>query len=315
MHSQTLLLEDSPRLKAIGLICAAIALFALLDTSAKYVVTVAAVPLFQVIWMRFLSHVALNVAIFGPRTFFHSLKAKRPVHQLLRGGFLFASTGLNFAALQYLQLDQSVTIFFLTPFLVAVLAGPLLGEWIGWRRLVAVMVGFSGVLLVLRPGFGGIHWAVIFSFGATASYAFYILSTRYLARYDTSAVTQVYSPIAGVIAMTPLGLSVWTWDHETLTWLLMMATGIFGGVGHYLLILAHRRAPAPVLAPFTYTSLIFQIALGYLIFSDVPSIWTVAGGAVIVGSGLYLLYREAAVKPAAPPSASLSADIRDERLP
>ncbi len=312
MPTKSLLLEESSRLKAIGLMCAAIAFFALLDSTAKYVVTITAVPLFQAVWMRFASHVAFNMVIFGPRNAARALRSNKPWLQFLRGIFLLGSTACNFAALRYLQLDQSVTIFFLTPFLVAVLAGPLLGEWIGWRRMMAVLVGFSGVILVIRPGFGGIHWAVIYSFLATLCYAFYTISTRYLARYDPSPVTQVYSPLPGLLALAPLAFSVWTWPQSWITWLLMISTGLWGGVGHYMLILAHRRAPAPVLAPFTYISILFQATLGYLVFHDVPSVWTAAGGAIIIASGLYLLHRErVVVKADGPATASLSSDIRD----
>jgi drug/metabolite transporter (DMT)-like permease len=311
MPPQSLLLEDSSRLKAIALMCVAICLFAFLDSTAKYTVTALGIPLFQVVWMRFVSHAALNLVALGPRTFVQSLKSTHPGHQLVRSLFLFGSTALNFAALRYLQLDQSVTIFFLTPFFVAVLAGPLLGEWIGWRRLIAVIIGFSGVILVIRPGFGGIHWAAIYSFGSVISYAFYIISTRYLARYDPPLVTQVYSPLGGLLAMAPLGISVWVWPPDVLTWVLLASTGIWGGFGHYLLILAHRRAPAPVLAPFSYIGIIFQATIGYLVFSDVPSVWTAAGGAVIIGSGLYLLYRERVRETDGPAAASLSTDVRD----
>jgi drug/metabolite transporter (DMT)-like permease len=312
MTTQGLLLDDSSRLRAIGLMCVAIAMFACLDTTAKYVVTVAGIPLFQAVWLRFVVHGVMNLAVMGPMKFGRALKSAKPGLQLFRGVFLFASTAFNFAALRHLQLDQSVTIFFLTPFLVAVLAGPLLGEWIGWRRMVAVMVGFSGVILVMRPGFGGIHWAVVYSFLSTFSYAFYTISTRYLARYDPSVVTQVYSPIAGIVAMAPLAIPVWIWPADFATWFLLVSIGIWGGCGHYLLILAHRRAPAPVLAPFTYISLIFQMALGYLVFHDLPSAWTLTGGAIIVGSGLYLLHRERVVEPGdGPAAASLSSDVRD----
>jgi drug/metabolite transporter (DMT)-like permease len=311
MTTESLLLDEGSRLKAIGLMCAAIALFACLDSTAKYVVTMGGLPLFQVVWMRFVVHGVMNLAVMGPQTFTRSLRSAMPGLQLLRGIFLFGSTAFNFAALRHLQLDQSVTIFFLTPFFVAVLAGPLLGEWIGWRRLLAVLVGFSGVILVLRPGFGGIHWSVIFSLLATACYAFYNIATRYLARYDPTLVTQVWSPIAGIVAMAPLALPVWVWPADIGMWALVLSLGIWGGCGHYLLILAHRRAPAPLLAPFSYIGLIFQMGLGYLIFHDVPSPWTAAGGAVIVSSGLYLLYREREVKPDGPAAASLSSDIRD----
>lgn len=285
---------DSPnaRLVAIALICIAVTSFSVLDASAKYLMTALSIPVFQAIWFRFLSHVAFTFVAFGPRNFAVSLRSARPSLQIFRGILLFSTTALNFAALRYLQLDQIATLFFLTPFVVAILAGPFLDEWIGWRRLLAVMVGFSGVVLITRPGFGGIHWAVIYSFGAVFCYACYTVLTRYLARHDPTLVTQVYSPLAGVVMLTPLGLWVWEWPADLWTWALMISTGVSGGFGHYLLILAYRRAPAPILAPFAYVGLISQSVIGYLIFSDVPSTWTLAGGAVIIGSGLYLLYRE-----------------------
>ena len=311
MTTESLLLEESSRLKAIGLMCVAIALFSLLNSTGKYLVTIAGIPVFQVVWLRFLSHGVLNVVLFGPRTVVSSVRSNRPWMQILRSIFLFSSTAFNFAALRYLQLDQSVTIFFLTPFLVSVLAGPLLGEWIGWRRLVAVMVGFSGVILVIRPGFGGIHWAASYSFMAMTSYVLYTITTRYLARYDETLVTQVYSPVAGIVAFAPLALSEWVWPAHWSTVVLMLSTGVWGGISHYMLIIAHRRAPAPVLAPFTYISVIFQTTLGYLVFGDVPSAWTAAGGAIIVGSGLYILHRERVKRTDGPAAASLADNIRD----
>lgn len=302
--------QDNTRLMAIAMMCGAVFTFSLLDSASKYLITVASIPILQAMWVRFFSHVGFSFFVFGPRSFAASLKSARPGLQLLRGFLLMATTGFNFLALQYLQLDQVATIFFLTPFLVAVLAGPILGEWIGWRRLVAILVGFSGVILIMRPGFGGIHWAVSYSFCATISYAIYVILTRYLARHDSSLVTQIYSPLAGLVILTPLGLWVWEWPTELSTWLIMFSTGISGGLGHFLLILAHRRAPAPILAPFTYIGLVSQTTMGYLVFSQLPSEWTLAGGAVIISSGLYLLYRErAASKAEGPATASLSADI------
>lgn len=306
------LAEDNTRLTAIALMCGAVFTFSLLDSASKYLITIASLPILQVMWMRFSTHVVFSLVAFGPRSFANSLKSARPGLQLLRGFMLMAITGLNFLALQYLQLDQVATIFFLVPFVVAVLAGPILGEWIGWRRLVAILIGFSGVILVMRPGFGGIHWAVSYSFCATICYALYVILTRYLARHDSSMVTQIYSPLAGLVILTPLGLWVWEWPAEFSTWLIMLSTGISGGFGHYLLILAHRIAPAPILAPFTYVGLVSQCLMGYLVFSEIPSEWTLAGGAVIISSGLYLLYRERATsKMEGPAAASLSTDIRN----
>ncbi len=307
--AETLTIDNS-RTLAIALMCCAISCFSVLDSAAKYLAMMVGLPILQIIWFRFVSHAAFTFVIFGPRNVVGSLRSARPAMQILRGTLLFTTTGFNFAALRYLQLDQVATFFFLSPFVVAILAGPFLGEWIGWRRFMAICVGFSGVILVTRPGFGGIHWAAIYSFGATFCYACYAVLTRYLANHDPSLVTQVYSPLAGVIALAPVGLWVWEWPTELWTWLIMISTGISGGFGHYLLILAHRRAPAPILAPFTYVGLITQSTLGYLIFSDVPSPWTLAGGAVIIGSGLYLLYRER-VTAKRPAAVSLSAPMRN----
>jgi drug/metabolite transporter (DMT)-like permease len=302
-------IED--RMAAIGLMCCTILFFSMLDAAAKYLVMVASLPVFQCIWLRFVSHAAFSFVAFGPRTFVGSLRSARPGLQMLRGILLFATTGFNFAALRYLQLDQVATIYFLTPFVVAILAGPFLGEWIGWRRLLAIMIGFSGVLLVTRPGFGGIHWAVSYSFASTLSYACYIILTRYLARHDPSMVTQIYSPLAGVVMLAPLALWVWEWPQDLGTWALLLSTGVSGGIGHYLLILAHRRAPAPVLAPFTYLNIVTQTTFGFLVFSQLPSAWTLAGGSVIITSGLYLLYRERMMaKRDAAAAASLTSEAR-----
>jgi drug/metabolite transporter (DMT)-like permease len=287
--------DPSLRLTAIGLMAAAIACFSVLDTTAKYLGTIAAVPILQIIWVRFLSHAVLSVAYFGPRGFARALHSAKPWHQMLRGVFMAGATGFNFAALYFLQLDQVATIFFLTPFIVAALAGPLLGEWVGWRRFLAICAGFSGVIFVLRPGFGGIHWAVILSFAATLSYALYNISTRYLARYDSSATTQAYTPLTGLILLAPFAAMDWQGNLPPGVWLLMLSLGVSGGLGHYLLIHAHARAPASTLAPFGYVSLLFMIVLGYVIFGDVPSAWTLLGAAIIMGSGAYLLWRETQV--------------------
>jgi drug/metabolite transporter (DMT)-like permease len=266
--------------------------FAALDATAKYLVAVRHAPVAEVVWLRFVAHVVFSLVALWPFAFRPSFDSKKPGLQMLRSLFMLGATGFNFVALQYLQLDQTITIFFLTPLLVAALAGPLLDEWVGWHRMAAIAVGFAGVVIVMRPGFGGIHWAVILSLGATLSYALYNIATRHLAGFDPPEVTQTYSPIAGVVLMAPLALIDWQWPTDGWTWVLLLSLGMWGGLGHWLLILAHRLAPAPVLAPFTYLGLISMSTLGYLIFGQLPTLWTLAGGAVVILSGLYLLARE-----------------------
>lgn len=286
---------DNTQFVGIGLICCAVTCFAFFDATAKYIVGVAALPVLQVVWFRFFSHAIYNFVIFGPRPAMRAFKSTRLGLQILRSTLLFSTTAFGLMALRYLPLDLHATMFFLSPFIVSILAGPILGEWVGWRRLAAIMVGFSGVLLIVRPGFGGVHWAVIYSFAATAVYASYSVVTRYLARHDPSIVTQIHTPLAGAILLFPAAVYFWSWPVDTLSWVLLFATGMIGGFAHYLLILAHKNTPAPVLAPFTYVGLIPQTILGYAVYSDIPSVWTLAGGTVIVSSGLYLLYRERTV--------------------
>jgi len=284
---------DEHRLRAIGLMCGAILCFAALDASAKYLTTIAMLPVLQVMWVRFAVHVALNVVIFGgPARVPSLMRSAKPGFQWLRALFMLGATFFNFMAVSYLRLDQTITIFFLTPLIVSALAGPLLGEWVGWRRLAAIMTGLIGVVVVTRPGFGGVHWAIVFSFCATLCYALYNITTRYVAAHDAAKITNFYSPLAGLVVLAPLAIWVWEWPGQPLFWLLLIWLGVSGGFGHWLLIQAHRYAPAPTVAPFVYSGLIWMTGLGYLLFGDVPDAWTLAGGAIVIGSGLYLLARE-----------------------
>lgn len=279
-------------IKAIALICGAGLAFALLDSSVKYLAGATDLPMAEIVWIRFFVHALLTVMILGPAAVPRLMKSSKLLHQWLRSGFMLSATLCNFAAVTYLRLDQTATIFFLTPLLVAALAGPLLNEWVGWRRLLAILAGFFGILIVMRPGFGWIHWAVLFSFGATLSYALYSISTRYLAAHDDPSITQFYTPLAGMLILAPMAFAQWVWPSDPLTWILVVWLGTAGAGGHWLLIQAFRFAPAPVLAPFVYVNLIWMTSLGYLVFGDIPDIATFAGGAVVIVSGLYLLYRE-----------------------
>ncbi|HEY8277278.1 MAG TPA: DMT family transporter [Methyloceanibacter sp.] len=285
--------RDSERLRAIGLMVLATVCFAALDTTAKYLVATKHVPVVETTWFRFVGHVVFSAAVLWPWfDFTPSLRSKKPVLQIFRSVLMIVTTGFNFLALQYLQLDQTITIFFLTPLVVALLAGPLLGEWVGWHRMLAIVVGFLGVLLVMHPGIGTLHWAMLLVLIATVGYALYNLATRYLAAFDPAEVTQTYTPLAGVILLAPFALRDWQWPAEPSVWLVMASLGFWGGLGHWLLILAHRHAPASVLAPFVYFGLIWMSAGGYLVFGELPTLWTLSGAAVVILSGLYLLSRE-----------------------
>jgi drug/metabolite transporter (DMT)-like permease len=194
--------------------------------------------------------------------------------------------------LRWLQLDQATAIMFSTPFLIAMLSGPMLGDRVGWRRWSAIGVGFAGVLLVARPGFGGIQPAALLSVAAVFCYGTYMIATRILARTDSNETTLFYSNMVGVAVMCVVVPFVWSTPHDPWIITLMVLSGAFGSVGHYLLIMAHRLAPPAVLAPFLYTQIVWVIALGFMAFGDLPNRWTLAGAGVVVASGLYILHRE-----------------------
>jgi drug/metabolite transporter (DMT)-like permease len=278
------------RLAGIALMCGALICFACLDASAKWAGR--SVDPLVTTWARYAFSVVLVSIVLNPITTPGLTRTRRPLLQIGRSLLLLISTALNFLALQHLQLTQTVSIQFAAPLIIALMAGPLLGERMGPRRLAAVVVGFLGVLVVTRPGFGGVHPAALYSVAGAVCYALYNISTRFLAAHDSSATTLFYSGLAGVVVMTPILPFVWTTPPDALTWVLLAATGLFGAVGHWLLILAHARAPAGVLAPFIYSQLLWMLAAGYLIFGDVPDRWTLAGAAIVIASGLYLLYRE-----------------------
>jgi len=281
--------------------CGAVATFACLDATGKYLLRYMD-PL-QVVWARYFGAFLLAFIFLNPITQPGLMVTKRPLLQVGRSSLLLGSTALNFFALRYLQLDEALAILFSTPFMVALLCGPLLGEWVGWRRWSAIGVGFLGVLLVARPGFGGLHPAALLSLGSAVCYALYSISTRVLARSDSSETTLFYSNPVGAVAMLPVIPFVWTTPQSAFVIGLMVLIGALGSAGHYLLIRGHRLAPASALAPFIYTQLVWTTTLGFLVFGDVPHRWTIVGGLIVVSSGLYLLNRERKVgksEPSAP---------------
>jgi len=196
-----------------------------------------------------------------------------PKLQVLRGLLLMASTALNFTAIMYLQLAQTAAIFFSIPLWVCALSVPILGEKVGLRRWIAVAIGFLGVLVIMRPGTGFFHWAMLLSVMASLCGAIYV------------------GLVGAAAAALPLPL-VWKTPHG-LEWLMLGFMGLAGTIGHFMLIQAHRLAPASALAPYMYTQIVWMIAIGYFAFGDVPDLWTLVGAAIVVASGLFVFAGEA----------------------
>jgi drug/metabolite transporter (DMT)-like permease len=283
-------LQRRQRLTGIALMCSAVALFACLDTTAKYLNT--QMDTLEIAWARYTSAFLLTLIVSNPLTQPGLLRTRQLKLQIARALLLVGSTALNFLALRWLQLDEALSIIFTFPFIVAIAAGPLLGEWIGWRRWSAIAFGFAGVLLITRPGFGGMHPAALLSLAATVCYGLYAVITRIVSRTDSNQTSLFYANCIGALVMLPVIPFVWATPADWLIALMLIGTGVLGSAGHFCLIAGHKLAPASVLSPFVYTQLIWVVILGYLVFDHVPTGWTMAGAAMVIGSGLYLLYRE-----------------------
>jgi drug/metabolite transporter (DMT)-like permease len=280
------------RLLAIALIVGAMGLFAVLDTTAKYLSAYESA--LQITWLRYVFHAVFVAIILNPWTAPGVWRTKKPGLQILRSVLLTGTSVFNFSAVTYLQLDQAVAIAFVTPLLVALLSGPIIGEWVSRRNLIVILVGLSGVLLVTKPGFGDFHFAYLLALGNALCMAFYSIATRFVTAYDSAKTSIAITSVFGSLALAPIMPFVWHWPDNAWIWGLHIFTGALGGFGHFLLILAHARAPAPVLAPFIYIELLFMILTGWLVFSDVPDGWTLAGAGVVIAAGVYLLTRERA---------------------
>lgn len=285
-------LRTSPRdrVVGIGLMILALFLFSLLDATAK--LGGRSLPILQLVWIRFAGNVLLVLVFVNGWTRPGLIVPKKPSLQLLRSTLLFGSTITNFFALRWLQLAETTAILFSTPLVVALLAGPVLGEALGMRRIGAICVGFIGMLVITRPGLGAMHPAAFLSVAGCCCYAGYVVVTRKLASYDAPQTTMIYSGITGTVLLAPVLPFVWQTPQTAAEWAIMIALPMLGGIGHNFVVLAHQRAPAGVLAPFMYTQILWMIGLGLFVFGDVPDRWTLAGCGIIIASGLFLIAQE-----------------------
>ena len=232
-------LPANARLTGIALMCGATLFFTGIDTSAKYLNYY--MDTVQVVWARYLGAFLVGFIFFNPLTEPGLMNTKRPWLQLVRSALLLFSTILNIFALRYLQLDETMSILFATPLLVAVFSIPFLGERIGPRRWAAIVVGFIGVLIITRPGLGHMHPAAFLTVAGTFCFALYNISTRILSTTDSSGTTLFYSNLFGAVVMSMAVPFVWTWPSGWFQIAIMVIMGACGAFGHYLLI---ARAPA-----------------------------------------------------------------------
>jgi drug/metabolite transporter (DMT)-like permease len=284
-------IEKATPPRAIAYMLATGLLFSFLDTSAKYLV-LSGVEAPFVSWARFLVHVVLALALFRAWKTPAMFRVGNLPAQILRGAFLFGSTFFNFLALKTLQLAETTSIFFFSPMVITALAGPLLGEWAGWRRWLAIIAGFAGVLVITRPGFGVFEPGHAYALFAMFCYSFYVIMTRRMGATETPESLIFYSALAPVVLMLPAVPYTASAPADLFHLLILVSLGFYGAFGHWLLIRAYRIATTSALAPYPYMQMVWMIFFGYLVFDQLPDRWTLAGAAVIVASGLYIVHRE-----------------------
>ena len=277
-------------LKGILILLGAVVCFACMDASAKWLGR--ELGAFQIAGVRYLVSLLVVVAFLNPWTRPEVLRTRRPVLQCGRALCLIGSTLGCFVAVRFIPLTQFTSINFSAPLITALRAGPVLGERIGPRRLVAVLVGFAGVLTITRPFGGSVSAAMGFAAVAAVSNAFYFLLTRLLSAHDGPETTMVYTSLVGTVLVSPALPWLWKTPSSPLVWAVLVGIGLFGALGHWLLILAHRHAPASTLAPFFYAQILGAVVFGLTVFGDLPDRWTLIGGSIVISSGLYLLHRE-----------------------
>tara|TARA_Y100000996_G_scaffold409969_1_gene391502 strand:+ start:497 stop:1345 length:849 start_codon:yes stop_codon:yes gene_type:complete len=277
-------------MKAILLNLSAWVMLPIMDGFAKYLSS--SIPILQITWSRYF----FTVVIALPIMFFFFRKnlkpSNKPKLQFVRGLLLFFANILFFYSISIISLSKALTLAFIAPLIVTILSPVLLNEKVGFKRWAAVITGFIGSIIVLRPGFVEINLATISALGTGFLYGIYLIVTRKLHNSDHPLLTLLITGIVGAVIGSTIMPVVWV-QPTLIEWYMMFAIGFFASIGHLLLILSLRYADASKLAPFGYFEIITNIIIGYYFFNHFPDTWTFLGLFVIISSGIYIFRREA----------------------
>lgn len=289
----------APNRTLVGILfmCAASSLFPVMNglvqvLSVRY-------PSEQIVWARVLSHLIFILALFGPRLGLGIVRTTQLRWQIARSAVLLLSTFFFFSGVKHLMLAKAASISFTGPFLVVLLAWPMLGERISFTRMLAVLVAFLGVLVVIQPGSEVFQWASLLILGSAICYALYQVFTRRVAGHDPPETSAVYSAVVGTLVMSAVVPFVWTaplgWGDTAL----LLSLGILGGLGHYFVARAMTYAQASIIAPFGYWQMVGSVIVGYLLSGLLPDASTWIGSGIIIAAGIYIAWLESRPRTAA----------------
>ena len=277
-------------LVGIGLMISAMAVLPFLDAIAKYLGQ-QGVPVMQIVWARLFFGAFLTMPfalrLAGPR----GLIPNMPLMQAVRAALMIAATGFFFAALHSLSIADTLAIFFVQPLIVTMLSPLVLGEKVGIRRWAAVLIGFIGTLIIIRPGFQELNPGVFLALGSGASLAIYLLLTRRIAGSAPAMVTTFYTSLMGAIITSVIVLFVWQTPTPE-QWMFFVLLSAIANGGHFLIIRAYDHAEASLLAPLAYPDMIMATIVGWYVFGDFPDVWTFVGVGILIACAVYISWRE-----------------------
>ena len=274
-------------LRGMLLMLAAVLCFALLDATAKHLSQTYPVPM--LVWARYTLHCLLMILFLAPSMRWKLIETRRPLMQIVRALMLVGTTGFAMAAFRHLPLAETTALIFVTPLIVALLAGPCLGEKLRPLHWLASLCGFLGAMLIARPGGALNSTGIALVLAAALCYSIYQIQTRLLSPTENTLTLLFYTALVGTVSMSLAAPLYWGGPLPDLRDGLMIATlGLYGGAGHFLLTKAFRLAPATTLSPFLYAQLIWATLLGWLVFGHWPDLLTFVGMAIITASSLAL---------------------------
>jgi drug/metabolite transporter (DMT)-like permease len=279
---------DRPAL-GIGMMLLALFLLSAMDAISKHLTETLAVP--QILAIRFWFFLLFAMALASSNGIARTVRSAAPGLQLLRSLVMLGQMSSFIFAVSYLPLADVGAIFAVAPLLVMVLSAVFLGEKIGPRRAAAVTFGFIGVLIIIRPGTGVFDPISLIALGGASCWAVFQILLRVVGRRDSVETTTLFSAVIGCAAFSMVAPFVWR-APGPMTWIWLLVLGALGAIGHYLLSAAFRHAPASTLQPFAYTMPVWAVVMGWIVFHDIPDLWTFIGGGTVIASGLYALRRE-----------------------
>ena len=279
---------DRPVL-GIALMLAGIAGFSVMDATIKWLT--ADYPVTEVVALRSWFGLPLLCVFALYQEGLQGLRTRRPLVHIGRYLLVLALSFSFFWALSQMKLVDAIAITFAAPIFITALSVPLLKEAVGLHRWVAIGIGFSGVLIMLRPGMGVFQWAAVVVIGSALVYSLLMITTRAFKATESTAALMLYPQLG--MSLTGIVLAPFIWVTPSLSDLGLFAlAGTFGSVGVMCLTHAFRLAPAAVVSPFEYSALIWATLLGYLLWGELPDGYTLIGASVVISSGLYIIYRE-----------------------